>query len=1858
MAPSEVDILVRKRGYARTKLTKLGNEIDSQLGTLIAEQRTKYLDRLFKLQTELEEHNEAIVNKYLDMDLADDAIVAKQADCAQYDERLLELIGVLKNEVHTPEGNDAPAVGLYARSEEHYARRLDLPKIKLPTFSNGKNESYRKFINQFEAIVNKHRLNSYEKFVYLKGQLDGGPKSLVDSLDSENQLYESATELLSQAFDDETTAKFELIRRFTALNLSVNVDPYTFIGNMRSAVSEAQATGLSACDFMQYFVWHALNPRFQDCLVTITNKNKPSLAEITDHIFEATDRYKKYRPLHDEVCSPPKPNLYKDLQESVSVNAIKVGRKRCALCVSENKLGNHELRYCDVFSTPASKIKKLRALNHCSKCSFSSHDTSKCKYIFESKCRTCNGDHMSFLCLEKTYSKASSDKVNYVSTEAAESEDAEEVIVHNNSSLVELSADEPVTTSMCFSADYRDDVILETFTATLLDSTANPHLVRAFKDNGSQRNFISRNLADKLGCTVVNENVPLNIKGFLSNRKVLTSIVDVPIKINSEIHNVPAICVEKIDTSFKAAALSEIAAAFRQRGYKLADEGLFTSGELVADIGLVLGSESRHILPCTDVVFGNKNRSIFIQTPIGIMLSGNTNVLLENLSHLRDSSSSVNNGSEDLTAYYSSVDFEEAENYIEGRALDAEYLSARHNPTNTEVPDDEMFSNVDFDIARIVEDTATRDEHGRMTVKLPWNEKVSHMLGKNFFLAKQILNTTIKRLQNDSDKLRIYNKVITDQENSGVIERIDDVETFMRTHPNCSFLAHMGIFKPFKESTKCRIVYLSNLCEHTKDGMPAVSHNAALLPGPSLNDKINTSLLFLRFDRYLLIFDICKAFLQIALNEEDSNRLLFLWMDNIESGEPSLVAYRCCRLPFGLRPSPFLLMMVLYKMLVVDTDKDVSEERILKGQVYTNMYMDNGGITANFADKMMWSYEVVKSVFRNYQFDLQQMVTNLPELQNIINQNSEVSGQDETSLLGHTWNTIEDTFSPCKIHLDAEANTTRKCLSSLNSVYDLMGVYCPVLLRARIFIQGLQNTEGFDWDRRFSESKQQEWANVARQANKVPVIEVPRCVGSRSDEYHLYIFTDASNVACGHVLYIKSVERGSWSFCGANNKILNSSLKSKSIPSLELQGILWGLMCMFDIFYRLTRHTVVSPINITKLFLYTDSTCCIHWIEQYSHRFNTLKGKSVFVKNKLEEIDKLCSNHEVTFAHTRGSRNPADVTTRPCSYKTFTNSNFLTGPEVIGGDTEDSACLTGKLVTMPSQRPEATNFDQDVWACHTSPKSNAEVGTLPIKLSNYSNFFRAINVLKYILMFLNKLRNKACGRGLSSISSKDSYRNSALRVAIRSEQKSTYREEINFLTNKVRDKHMPPLVAQMNLFISSDGLLRVKSKFGNLGIGLNPVLLDRNSPLTELIIMKSHHIHSHCGAYQILKYLRAEFYVVGFFSLVRRLLRRCVTCKRFNARTIKLNQSNYRSVRVSPTAIPFANVYMDYAGPFLVKLCGVQIKVWLLIVTCMWSRAINILICRSADTSDFLKALQVHVYEFGIFSSCMSDLGTQLKAGANVIQGFLDDKDTRDFFEVHNIKPLSFSNYPKGNSALGSLVEVCVKQVKLLIKKSIHNFVLDYFEFEHVIEKTKCIINKRPVAFKSNLSNLDSDEVPQSITPEMLIKGYETCTLNIVPHLQTNDLDDDPSDNFEPVEDSARKQYEKLRRVKERLESLYHTEFLRTLISQAVDKKDRYRTIKHDKLSPGDIVLLVEPNTKRSTYPMGRVESVEVNDLNEVTAAYVFKGKTRERVYRHVTSMILLLSCSAPINSVFEDESLTHENLSHPYNLRSLARRN
>ena len=65
----------------------------------------------------------------------------------------------------------------------------------------------------------------------------------------------------------------------------------------------------------------------------------------------------------------------------------------------------------------------------------------------------------------------------------------------------------------------------------------------------------------------------------------------------------------------------------------------------------------------------------------------------------------------------------------------------------------------------------------------------------------------------------------------------------------------------------------------------------------------------------------------------------------------------------------------------------------------------------------------------------------------------------------------------------------------------------------------------------------------------------------------------------------------------------------------------------------------------------------------------------------------------------------------------------------------------------------------------------------------------------------------------------------------------------------------------------------------------------------------------------------------------------------------------------------------------------------------------------------------------------------------------------------------------------------------MLIHKFIRNLVLNFFDLEFLIIKTKQLINKKPVAFQKKLISLAVFELPLAWYPEIEIKAYECESL-------------------------------------------------------------------------------------------------------------------------------------------------------------------
>ena len=301
--------------------------------------------------------------------------------------------------------------------------------------------------------------------------------------------------------------------------------------------------------------------------------------------------------------------------------------------------------------------------------------------------------------------------------------------------------------------------------------------------------------------------------------------------------------------------------------------------------------------------------------------------------------------------------------------------------------------------------------------------------------------------------------------------------------------------------------------------------------------------------------------------------------------------------------------------------------------------------------------------------------------------------------------------------------------------------------------------------------------------------------------------------------------------------------------------------------------------------------------------------------------------------------------------------------------------------------------------------------------------------------------------------------------------------------------------------------------------------------------------------------------------MVKRILKGCVTCKKINQRTIKLNQSPYREFRLNPPNIPFRWIFIDHLGPYYVKANKSKIKVYILCITCLWTRGINLKICLDLSTKEFLRALQLHSFEYGVPEHCFSDLGSSLVAGANVVTDFLKDADTQSYFEECGIKTLSFEHYAKGCHPLGGLVEICVKMVRDMLRCSVKKYVLEIRDFEFAVAQTIHMVNRRPVAFQEGLRDVSNETVPDPITPEKLIHGFDLVSLNIIPELQPEpEHDPDWLKNTDPLS-NIQESYFKLKKTRHLLSETYHSEFLGQLMKQAVNDKSRYKPVSHSLIS-------------------------------------------------------------------------------------------
>ena len=134
---------------------------------------------------------------------------------------------------------------------------------------------------------------------------------------------------------------------------------------------------------------------------------------------------------------------------------------------------------------------------------------------------------------------------------------------------------------------------------------------------------------------------------------------------------------------------------------------------------------------------------------------------------------------------------------------------------------------------------------------LPWKMGRDE-LPDNYDRSHYRLQTLLKKLRSDPDTLHKYDEIIREQEKTGIIQGVINLEPVVQSH----YLPHRAVVREDAETTKIRVLFDAS-CKGSRDG---TSLNDCLHIGPPLTPLIFEVLLRFRANKVALTADIEKAF--------------------------------------------------------------------------------------------------------------------------------------------------------------------------------------------------------------------------------------------------------------------------------------------------------------------------------------------------------------------------------------------------------------------------------------------------------------------------------------------------------------------------------------------------------------------------------------------------------------------------------------------------------------------------------------------------------------------------------------------------------------------------------------------------------------------------------------------------------------------------------------------------------------------------------------------------------------------------------------------------------------------------------------
>ena len=1652
-----------------------------------------------------------------------------------------------RHELETPSTASPPtATGVGGGS------KVKLPKISLPHFK-GNPVYWTAFWDSYESAVHLNSaLSKVDKFNYLRSLLERSAYDSIAGLTLSSANYAEAIEVLKRRFGNREviiSRHMEILLNLTAVPGEHDLRGLRRLCNeVEANVRSLKALGVEQSSYGAMLTSVLLPKLPSEIRLLVTRKapgehlNLTKLLTVLEEELVARERSSRGgRHIPEKTRLPSTAtSLFSGTQD--------VARKPSACCYCQQ---SHTSSECQVVRDPRARQQILKTSGRCFNCLVKGHIVKKCRSA--PQCQTCKRKHHPSIC-EQSAAAPPHDSPSSAETTAT------------NVSIPTLNPEAPpfhsITANTAVCSTNAKSVLLQTARAAFY----NPKFpgtrveLRMLLDGGSQRSYLTERARRRLDLAPVGDQ-KLSIAAFGSTRggPQVCPIVNVGLlckgypSLTMPLFVVPMICEPLIG--------QPISLCFEQNpqlaGLELAD---WADSDDRLEVDVLVGADLYWEL-VTGKIMKNPGCPTAIHTRLGWVLSGpipagavssfSTNLVTTHVLRVDTQSEPTD---ECLKAFW-------------------ELESLGIHPDEKDIYDDTISS--------------IKLKEGRYEVSLPWKQ-LHPPLPDNYSLSQRRLRNLLNRLRQNPALLRDYNRIIQEQIERGIVEDASVVDANVG---HLHYLPHHAIVRTDHDTTKLRVVYDASA---KTDGKPSL--NDCLLVGPKFNQKIFDLLVRFRSYPIGLTADIEKAFLMIGVKEGDRDALRFLWVNNIDAEEPAIRPLRFTRVVFGVCSSPFLLNSTIQHHL----ERYRRSHPLLVKKLVESFYVDDVVTGAASEEEALQLYSESREVLGDGGFNLRKFRTNSTFLQLKFDSANQSSGNlpassslslEETyadatlgkphsllsstvKVLGVVWDPGEDylQFGVADIAEVASSvePTKRNIVSTIGKFYDPLGFLAPVIIRFKRLFQKLCERQA-QWDDVLAEALQEEWRALIADLRGCCPFSIPRsyCHGIRYNvsSYTLCGFCDASTVAYAAVVYLvmKTEEETYSQFLACKTRV--APLQSITIPRLELLSAL-----LLARLINTVSSALESSLPALEMECYTDSTVALHWIK------GTGRDWKAFVQNRVEEIRKKVPPDR--WKHCSGATNPADLPSRGSTIAELRVSRtWRFGPDWLRDNT-----IPSELPEMPEEcSTELKGRSKEVHnLVATEPKST--VGDA-IDSRRFSSFRRLVKVTALVLRAVEKFKVKGAGQ-TKPLSSKDL--SDAERLWIKEVQKSVFRET--------------SLKLQLNLFLDEKGLWRCGGRLGNADLPYStkyPILLPRDHPVTPLIVSDAHRRVLHNGLRDTLTEVRTRFWIVKGRSLVRRIIHRCVTCRRFEGKPFPAPPPPPLPVSRVKEDPPFTFTGVDFAGPILIRAQGKAEKTWICLFTCFTTRAVHLDIVQDMSTESFIRCLKRFAARRGLPRKFISDNGKTFKAASRFLKSVFKDDTVRDFLSEKGCD-WTF-NVPKA-PWWGGAFERMVQSTKRCLRKMVGQASLTHDELLTAVTEIESIINSRPLSYVS------AGDTEEPLTPSHLLIGRRVLNLpDNLSHMC------DPGDgDYEINSTQLTRRMRHLSNILNHFWKRWRTEYLAELRESHKHLLGKSRG--NPQISVGDMVIVHDDSLPRSFWKLGRVRDLIVGRDGRTRGATVTVANKERRL--------------------------------------------